>query len=268
MSWCVATRLHTEVHRYLAVLVAATSVGCAHLTAQERQPRLAPKPTEPSDNCLVPEPGAFAPDLMWERETIERYALVPEGKLGQVEILLYRDQGNASSYVLLLRELGPNRFLLELRSLRRDPWEQAMEQLRAGQHATHDLSQSRQLGEVLVATDFPPPKKRTREVGVRLAHVLMRIWKSILGRAEYSNAKADIEVAHGDGTTYHFWGNGMSGMTSSPQKGSLMWDVVGLVDKLNKLIVGTLSESELLEMANAVAARADKREACLRGSSE
>ncbi len=259
-------RRFVQVSARAAILVLAVLAGCAHTRVARLKTHQVSDSTEPSDNCLAPEQGAFAPAATWERQTIERYALIPEGRLGQVTLSVYRDKGGASSDLLMVREQGPGSFDLELRTLANDPWEVAMNRFRTKQPGIRELSPSRQLGETLADLELPKPKKLNRKLGQEVAGALIKLWGAMMQRVEHSSAKASDAVGHGDGVSYHFWGQGMSGMTQSPAKGSLMSDVVELLDKVCDFAGGRLSEVEILRLINVVAKRAGSTEDCLRTS--
>jgi hypothetical protein len=187
----------------------------------------------------------------------------------------------ASPYSLRLEQPqptagGPDRprpYRLRLVRAKGHPWAHMMEEMHRQQGGViklDDAEQKRALPAISKATET-----KTVAVAADVANRLAAVWAGALGRTQYVNEITEapdgsgLVQVKGDGTTYDFWHDGRSGTTHSPDKGTLLGDLVHVVEMLTRCSdAAQAAQPALLRQLDKALAGFQKRlgrnEPCLR----
>jgi len=236
-----------------------------------------------ADVCLAPEEGSFTPDDFASYTMLVRNMLLSDTGDETILQVVVRPSF-ASPYSLRLEQPrptsgGPEKprpYRLRLVRAKGHPWAEMMKEMRRQQgDVVHlgEAEQQRALPAVGKATET-----KVVPVTAGLANRLTAIWAGALARTQYVNEitmapdGSGIGVAKLDGTTFHFWHDDRSGTTHSPEKGTLLGDLVDVVETLTRYAdAAHAAQPALLKRLDTALAglqrRLGRNEACLRPES-
>jgi hypothetical protein len=233
-----------------------------------------------ADTCLAPTEGLFAPAEFSPYATLVQNLLLPD--TGDETVLQVVVQPSFESpYSLRLQQPRPNDngpdrprpYRLRLVRAKEHPWPQMMDEMRRQQGNPFKIGaaeQQRGLPAVSRATET-----KTVPFSSNIADRLAAVWAGALARTQYPKevTKAPdgcrIIVDKVDGTTYDFWHAGRSGTTHSPEKGTLLDDLVTVVETLTRYAdAPAASQPALVRQLDAelgsLQLRIERGEPCLR----
>jgi hypothetical protein len=199
----------------------------------------------------------------------------------QIALLVVVQPSFGSPYSLRLEQPRPTAadrerprpYRLRLVRAKQHPWSQLMEEMRRQQGNPFEMGAAEQ--QRALPTISRAIETKVVPMADDLASRLATIWASVLARTQYLNEVT--QVADGchlvqeklDGTSYDFWHRGRSGTASSPEKGTLLGDLVHVVETLARYADAAPSaQPALLAKLDAALGglqkRIERNEPCLR----
>jgi hypothetical protein len=197
-----------------------------------------------ADTCLAPEAGLFSPGGASPYSMVIRDMLLRD-TVNTVVLQVVVQPWISSPYSLRLEQLPqtrgarerPHSYLLRLVRAKGHPWaEMRVEMLRQQGDVIKvgDAEQKRALPAISRDTEV-----QTSALPAHIADRLGAVWAGALARTEYLNeiteAPDGSHLARGQvdrGISYNFWHDGRGGTTNSPAPGSLLRDLVLIVETL------------------------------------
>lgn len=198
-----------------------------------------------ADACLSPagelsDPGGYAPYTKVLREI-----LLADSGLQTILQVVVQPSFDLSHSLRLERASpatpsAPASFQLRRVRAKKHVWSEMMEEMRRQQGSVMhlgDAEQQRALVKVSRASDVA-----IVAVSDDLANRLVGAWSGVLARPRHVN---EVLVAPDgcrlfqvkeDGTTYDFWQDGRSGITHSPEPGSLLGELVAVTEALARYV--------------------------------
>ena len=233
-----------------------------------------------ADTCLAPEDGLFTPRGFTPYRMLVRDLLLGDST-NQTVLQVVVSPSFASPYSLRLEErprtdddvARPAPYQLRLVRAKKHPWVQMMDEMHRQQGDVirlGDAEQQSALSAVSRATEV-----KTVPVAASVANHLAAIWAGALARTQYANEittapdGSQVGTAKLDGTTYDFWHDDRSGKTHSPENGSLLGDLVVVVETLTRYADASQAkqpvlEKQLVTQLDRLQHRLKRNEPCLR----
>ncbi len=223
--------------------------------------------------CPHPEDGLFEPRGFGAFELAVRNALLPESDLETILQVVVEPSFATPFSISLQRTRAGEKQQLRLVRAKKNLWAEMMQEMQRQQGSVIKLGQSEQrraLEKVSTATET-----LTVTADGGLANQLVALWTNVLARTQYANEVltapdgASIATISLDGTTYHFWHDGRSASTHSPEQGTLLHEVVGVTEDLLAYIEAPKARQAAVEATvktriGLVLKRVEKNEPCLR----
>lgn len=217
-----------------------------------------------ADACPAPFAGGGSEDFGTYHAFVDKALGLPAGP-EQLAVLRIAPSFSPTRVLSVVRRPA-GVYLLRSTRLTTHVWAQMMDEMRALQGPSIRLGERSQ-AEAL-ARVVPSTVVRERKLSPSTAKLIVELWRSLLARAQVVK---EVGVATGklDGTLYDVWYRGAGARTHSPEKGSVLGDVVLATEHLERVIDGT-SEDETAELEvarNLLQASLDRtrrKEPCLR----
>jgi len=233
-----------------------------------------------ADTCLAPQEGFFTPRGFTSYTMVVRDLLASDTG-NQTVLQVVVEPSFALPYSLRVEQAPgtddepdrPRPYRLRLVRAKHHPWVQMMEEMERQQGSViqlGDAEQKRALPAISRATEV-----KTAPVSASVAARLAAIWTGALARTQYANEITEapdgshVGTMKSDGTTYDFWHDDRSGRTHSPDNGSLLGDLVVVVETLTRYADASQAkqpvlEKQLVTQLDRLQHRLKRNEPCLR----
>jgi hypothetical protein len=229
-----------------------------------------------ADACLHPSRGVFDPDVLYPYTGALRDALLPGYRPGMTLSLVVQPSFR-SSYLVYMETSDPEGrarpYRVVLRRMRADTWQQMMDEMHRQQGDTIHLGEKRQ--QAALARVKTTADEYVAPVDDTTGELLRKAWEGVVSRTQYPREVlqapdgSGVLTAKMDGTEYSFWANGQSGVTHSPDRGSLLADFVRLGETLGTFVEASEASratmrQTLVDQATALITRAARNESCVK----
>ncbi len=225
---------------------------------------------------MHPSPGVFDPSLLFAYESALRGALLPEYRPGMVLSLVVQPSF-ATSYLIFLEandlDGEPTLYRVVLRRERDSSWEEMMNEMHRQQGGAFHLGESEQqaaLSRMKIAND-----EIVATLDGATGRLIRSAWEGVVARTQYPREVltapdgTGVAIGKADGTEYYFWASGQSGVTHSPEGGTLLSDFVQLGETLGAFVSTpgpqrTSVQRTLAERARSLVVRIARNESCVK----